>query len=130
MQRGHQRLCRRDQEVAGAFFGEAKFRDINEWIGRSQKEINDRFKIYDERSNSVSVSRPELREQAESHENIKVQLLRFSEIGALEAEIRRINVEAEANSRSGVEIEEPSRKSGRFRVTSRRASSIWFQPPT
>ena len=35
----------------------------------------------------------------------QVQLLRFSEIGALEAEIRRINGEAEANSRSVVEME-------------------------
>ena len=32
---------------------EAKFREIHEWIVRSEKEMNDRFKMYDERSNSV-----------------------------------------------------------------------------
>ena len=67
--------------------------------------MNERFKMYDERSNSVIVSAAGLREQAESLENIKVQLLRFSEIGALEAEIRRINDEVEANSRSVIDME-------------------------
>ena len=60
--------------------------------------------MYDERPNSVIVSAAGLREQAESLEN-KVQLLRFSEIGALEAEIRRIKDEVEANSRSVIDIE-------------------------
>ena len=83
---------------------DARFRDMNEWIGRSQKKINDRFKVYDERSN-ILISAAELREQAESLENIKVQLLKFSEIGALEAEIRRIYGEVEANSRSVTEME-------------------------
>ena len=67
--------------------------------------MNERFKMYDERSNSVIASAAGLREQAESLENIKVQLLRFSEIGALEAEIRRINDEVEANSRSVIDME-------------------------
>ena len=84
---------------------EAKFRDFHEWVARSEKEVNERFKMYDERSNSAIISAAELREQAESLENIKVQLLRFSEIGALEAEIRRIKDEVEANSRSVIDIE-------------------------
>ena len=67
--------------------------------------MNERFKMYDERSNSVIVSAAGLREQAESLENIKVQLLRFSEIGALEAEIRRISDKVEANSRSVIDME-------------------------
>ena len=67
--------------------------------------MNERFKIYDERSSSVIVSAAGLREQAESLENIKVQLLRFSKIGALEAEIRSINDEVEANSRSVIDME-------------------------
>ena len=61
--------------------------------------------MYDERSNSVIISAAELREQAESLENVKVQLLKFSEIGALEAEVRRIKDEVEANSRSVIDIE-------------------------
>ena len=91
-----------NRAVAGTFLKhEAKFREI----GRSQKETNERFKMYDERSNSVVVSAAELREQAESLENIKVQLLKFSEIGALEAEIRRIDSEVEASSRSVIDME-------------------------
>ena len=77
---------------------EAKFRDFHEWVARSEKEMNERFKMYDERSNSIIISAAELREQAESLENVKVQLLRFSEIGVLEAEVRRIKDEVEANS--------------------------------
>ena len=84
---------------------EAKFRDFHEWVARSEKEMNERFKMYDERSNSIVKSAAELREQAESLENVKVQLLRFSEIGALEAEVRRIKDEVEANSRSVIDIE-------------------------
>ena len=92
--------------VAGTFSKhEAKFREFHEWIARSERETNESFKMYDERSNSVIVSAAGLREQAESLENIKVQLLRFSEIGALEAEIRRISNEVEANSRSVVDME-------------------------
>ena len=84
---------------------EAKFRDFHEWVARSEKEMNERFKMYDERSDSIVISAAELREQAESLENVKVQLLRFSEIGALEAEIRKIKDEVEANSRSVIDIE-------------------------
>ena len=84
---------------------EAKFRDFHEWVARSEKEMNERFKMYDERYDSIVISAAELREQAESLENVKVQLLRFSEIGALEAEIRKIKDEVEANSRSVIEIE-------------------------
>ena len=84
---------------------EAKFRDFHEWIARSEKAMSERFKMYDERSDSIAISAAELREQAESLENAKVQLLRFSEIGALEAEIRRIKDEVEANSRSVIDIE-------------------------
>ena len=80
---------------------EAKFRDFHEWVARSEKEMSERFKIYD----SIVISAAELREQAESLENVKVQLLRFSEIGALEAEVRRIKDEVEANSRSVIDIE-------------------------
>ncbi|CAJ1373943.1 unnamed protein product [Effrenium voratum] len=84
---------------------EAKFRDFHEWVARSEKEMNERFKMYDERSDSIVISAAELREQAESLENVKVQLLRFSEIGALEAEVRKIKDEVEANSRSVIDIE-------------------------
>ena len=84
---------------------EAKFRDFHEWVARSEKEMNERFKMYDERSDSIVISAAELREQAESLENVKVQLLRFSEVGALEAEVRRIKDEVEANSRSVIDIE-------------------------
>ena len=67
--------------------------------------MNERLKMYDERSNSIIISAAELCEQAKSLENVKVQLLRFSEIGALEAEVRKIKDEVEANSRSVIDIE-------------------------
>ena len=79
---------------------EAKFRDFHEWVARSEKEMNERFKMYDERSDSIVISAAELREQAES-----LEILRFSEIGALEAEVRKIKDEVEANSRSVIDIE-------------------------
>ena len=53
---------------------EAKFRDFHEWVARREKEMNERFKMYDERSNSIVISAAELRERAESLENVKVQL--------------------------------------------------------
>ena len=100
---------------------EAKFREIDEWRCRSQKEIDDRFKIHGARSNAL-ISAAELREQAESLESIKVLLLRFSEVGAFEAETRRINVRCRRNG--------PSVMNGRHVLTFRPTSNNWFPAPT
>ena len=109
---------------------EAKFRDFHEWVARSEKEMNERFKMYDERSDSIVISAAELREQAESLENVKVQLLRFSEIGALEAEIRKSKTKLRRTLAVSSTLREPSRGKEPSVGTSRHISSISFLRPT
>ena len=109
---------------------EAKVRDFHEWVARSEKEMNERFKMYDERSNSIVISAAELREQAESLENVKVQLIRFSESGPLRLKFEESRAKLRRTLAVSLTLREPSQGKEPSVGTSRRISSTSFLRPT
>ena len=84
---------------------EGKPKEIESWNDKMRLHIDEKLKTYEEKSKAILISASQLREQAETLENMKVQLLKFSDIGQLEAEIDKMKEEIEANSRSVIAME-------------------------